>query len=108
MRAAVALAAALAVTSANAEFWTGNQLLAAMAGDHGERMMAIGYVIGAHDALDGIIACTPSSVTSGQVRDMVRRDLELAPETRHKSANLLIAATLQRTWPCRRTNGGEL
>lgn len=88
---------------AHAEFISGNKLLEMMRGNTTESGIAIGYVIGATDALTGSVACPPDNVTTGQVRDIVRKFLEANPEHRNNSADVIIGAVLQRAWPCKKT-----
>lgn len=88
---------------AHAEFISGNKLLELMRGNAGEAGIAIGYVIGATDALTGSVTCPPDSVSTGQIRDLVRKFLEANPEHRNHSADAIIGALLQRAWPCKKT-----
>ena len=94
------LAAALVCTGAHAEFKDGNKLLSEMNGSHGNQMSAIGYVVGVADALMGITFCGPSTVTAGQLHDMVKQYLEQYPADRHNSADRIINHVLKSAWPC--------
>jgi hypothetical protein len=96
----VFLAALFASTAVRAEFWSGNKLLAEMQGDAPSRMLALGYVMGVHDAHEHVNHCSPSTVNAGQVRDVVLRFLEQAPEVRHRTADVIIREILRATWPC--------
>lgn len=89
---------------AHAEFIDGNKLLEMMRGNNTESGIAIGYVIGATDALTGSVTCPPDSVSAGQVRDIIRKFLEANPEHRNNSADVIIGAVLQRAWPRRKTS----
>jgi hypothetical protein len=91
-----------AVTSAHAEFLTGNDLLAKLSDktDTVPYSMALGYVSGVHDAGRSVAHCSPSTVTVGQVGDMTRLFLERTPTTREKSADVLVLAMLKAVWPC--------
>lgn len=100
MRAAV-LAIALGATAAHAEFLDGNALLQRIQSTNAtDSAIAVGYVIGVHDATRGSKHCSPDGISSGQVRDMVLRSLLAVPEKRHLTADLIIAATLGVEWPC--------
>lgn len=94
------IAALLACSSAHAQFYTGNDLLSRITDDSSSQYHALGFVMGVHDALDGIVFCTSATVTAGQVRDVIKISLERDPANRHKPANTLIANTLQAVWPC--------
>lgn len=96
----IIIAAMLACGSAHAEFYSGNDLLARLTGDSSAQYHALGFVMGVHDALDSIVFCTSTTVTAGQVRDLVRLSLERDPANRHKPAATLIVNTLQAVWPC--------
>lgn len=67
----------------------------------------VGYISGAYDMTrlyqaDGAdrIICPPKGVTNGQVRDVVLRDLELSPATRHEPAAVLVIRALKKAFPC--------
>ena len=94
------LIAVLASASAHAEFKDGNKLLSEMNSSHGNQMNAIGYVTGVADTLSGVTYCGPSTITAGQVYDMVKQYLEAAPSMRHFSADSLINRVLSNAWPC--------
>ena len=96
--------------SAHAEFYTGNDLLQRMNSDVlAERSAAIGYVMGVADSGHGINYCPPESVTSGQLRDMVRNYLTNTPAVRHLAADSLVTHVIKSQWPCAaRTPGRQL
>lgn len=81
-----------------AAFISGNDLLERMNGQSAST--AIGYVMGVHDADDGIHFCTPARVTAGQMYDLVKIELEKMPALRHHPANLLVGAIFKKQWPC--------
>ena len=87
---------------AQAGFWTGNNLLTRMNGDQMDRTIALGYVMGISDALEGILHCSSSGVTSGQTRDIVKQYLEANPSIRDKSAETLASKALQDAFPCKK------
>jgi hypothetical protein len=93
-------------TMASAEFISGNELLSNLKGDTDERMFAIGYIAGVADFLDGMTVCSPTGVTLGQIRDLIRDYLEKNPDKRHYSADSLIRNKLERMWPCQQRGKG--
>jgi hypothetical protein len=64
--------------------------------------VAFGYVIGVHDALFGVVICSPSNGTRGQIVDIVFQYLQENPQLRHKNADELISQALVRFYPCKR------
>ena len=95
------LALALICGNAQADFYSGNELLQKMDSEsHGERMLAIGYVMGVFDVGQSVLHCSPTNVTSGQVRDMTAAYLRGYPAKRHRGAEALINEVLAATWPC--------
>jgi len=87
---------------AHAGFWTGNALLTKMNGDLTDRMMALGYVMGVSDSLEGIIHCSGQNVTNGQTRDVVKAYLEKNPQIRDMAAETLASKALQDAFPCKK------
>lgn len=95
------LALALICGNAQAEFYTGNDLLQRIDSEsHGEKMLALGYVIGVFDVGQSVLHCSPSNVTAGQVRDMAASYLRSFPAKRNKTAESLINEVLAAAWPC--------
>lgn len=97
--------------SAQAEFLTGNNLLAKMnSSDYMDQSQAIGYVQGVFDASKNIFHCAPSSagITTGQVHDMVKSYLQETPSKRHFSADSLIVPLLKAVWPCPKSSRSSL
>ena len=64
--------------------------------------ISFGYVIGVHDALDGVVVCTPENTTKRQVIDIVFNYLRDNPQLRHKAADGLISQALVKFYPCKR------
>ena len=96
------LSVAFVATTASAQsYWTGNDLTRHL-GDTGvTRGAAIGYVTGVADVLGyAEIVCTPSSVTTGQMADMVHEALKRSPEIRHLGAHQIVTHTLKTAFPC--------
>jgi hypothetical protein len=92
---------------AQAEFFSGNDLLNKMNGDAYERMQAIGFVQGVFDVYVSVTFCPPSNVTAGQIRDMIKNYLTNSPATRHKTAESLINEALKGVWPCQNNRGNN-
>lgn len=99
------LAAALMCGAAHAEFYTGNDLLAKLNGDFGDKMVGMGYVMGVFDVARGVEHCPPDNITAGQVRDMVKNHLEATPSTRHFVADVQVRYVLKSAWPCKKGTG---
>lgn len=97
----------MAGTAHAAVFWDGNRLYSKMRGDPMDQMLALGYVMGVSDAADTISACTPSNVTAGQTMDVVKQYLEQYPAVRHLSADIIVARSLERLWPCETKKKGN-
>ena len=98
------LAIVLSIVSctAQAEFFTGNMLLEQLTStSEVQRNFGLGFVIGVHDAHEKVTHCSPDSVTTGQVRDVVLQALLKVPEHRHQNAERLVWQILQITWPCK-------
>ena len=107
MKRAIFILAALLCGSAHAQFRTGNQLLADMQEPFGYKSgVAMGYVMGATEAGNGVFFCLPATVTAGQVNDMVRNRLTNTPSIRHFTADIIIHTVLEAVWPCAKKGGG--
>ena len=104
------LAAVVAVAPAAAgeedAFLSGNNLHSYCSSYVSEqRGICKGYILGVADALVGQKlgpwqACFPPTVTSQQVRDVVKRWLDRYPEKRHFNAKGLVAQALSEVFPC--------
>jgi hypothetical protein len=101
------LIAVLPVSSAEADFQTGNQLLAAC--NQRPRQECLGYVEAIADVLLalqlggdllGWRACMPQTLTSNQAADVVLKHLRDHPEQRHLGAAGLAAQALADGFPC--------
>lgn len=96
-------AALLLATAAHAEFYTGNELLTRMNNKENsivDNMLSLGYVAGVHDTNNGARFCTPVTVQSGQVRDVVHKWLLANPEWRDYSGDMVVTFALSSAWPC--------
>lgn len=86
-----------------AEFYSGNELYQRLQSESLiEKSVALGFVAGVADTMEGILVCAPDFATVGQARDVVLRHLVLNPQSRHKTAAALAVDALRAAWPCRR------
>ena len=93
---------------AHAGFLSGNKLYENMISDQTfERLYALGYITGVHDALEQSNHCSPGNVTAGQVRDVVRRYMDQNPEFRNFDADILIRVALSNAWPCAKNKSSK-
>lgn len=90
---------------AQAEFKDGNRLLSEMRGSNLEQMIALGYVTGVADALNGVSICPPPNVTAGQMNDMVLQYLDNFPRMRSFTGDTIIHRVLSTAWPCKKGGG---
>ena len=61
----------------------------------------VGYVVGIHDALDGILFCSPNvNLNKMQVVDIVYNYLRDNPQVRQKEGNIVVSAALKQAFPC--------
>lgn len=105
MKKAIIIAALLCGT-AHAEFKNGNKLYSEMTGNVSDELIAIGYVMGVADAYHGVLHCAPSTVTAGQITDMVKQHFVVNPATRHITADAIIGHVLGKQWPCPKKGSG--
>lgn len=102
MKTLIALTA-LVCGTANAEFFTGTELLRRLNSEEAyERGSAIGYIAGAHDTQRWVVHCTPDEVNLGQVVKKVKKHLEEAANARHHNADVHVAYALKTAWPCKK------
>jgi hypothetical protein len=87
---------------ARAEFLTGNDLFMKLTGDLGDRMYALGYVVGIYDVNVHVTICprVESTITAGQVKDIALQHLTNNPGQRHRNAESLVRESLAKVWPC--------
>lgn len=119
-RALVALCLGAAV---NAHAYTGNELQKQLDAPPPQSTEAMAYVLGVMAGMtfgmtvataslrqqpselmiDAVVGyCIPSSVTVGQMTDVVRKYLASHPESRHEFAPLLMRRAFIQSFPCRR------
>ncbi len=102
------IAVLVAAPAARAEFLSGNQLLTHMNSSQvAEQAVALGYVMGVHDADRGVTHCSPLEATNGQINDMVRKFLMNNPQVRHTAADAIVSHVLKAQWPCRNSGGSS-
>ena len=98
------LAASLIFVSsmASAAYYSGNDLYNKLnSKDTADRIMALGYIAGVHDVIEGTAVCTPQGVTLGQLGDIVLRKLLAVPEQRHHAADMIVFVALSESFPCK-------
>ena len=108
MKKLILVLALVAGTAQAGTFWDGNKLLSKLRGETMEQMQALGYIMGAADAMDSVVVCAPLNATAGQMQDMVKNYLENYPAVRHLAADSLISVVLGRVWPCDKKKGQSL
>ena len=83
------------------EWVTGNQLVISLKSEiDREKHLALGYIMGVHDAQETVTSCTPPGVTAVQVAAMVIKYSETNPQDMHHSADRVISHILAATFPC--------
>ena len=102
MKLKLILTAALLTVSlsSHANYLTGNDLLSKIRESEGTQLIAIGYIMGVSDAMNGKTHCAPPKVTAGQMLEIVNNFLVSSPELRDNSADLIITKLLTKVWPC--------
>ena len=99
----VLIPAALAIASLSAcsQVFTGADLLERLSAKPPSQV-AVGYIAGVVDAIEGILFCAPEGITVGQTAGLIYSVLESSPQARNLPAAAVIAAVLSRQWPCER------
>lgn len=104
----ILLVASLLCTGAQAQFFTGNDLLTRLNSDSNiDKSIATGFIMGVYDATHSAIHCPPENVTVGQVKDMVIKNLHKGAEARHLAAEAFVTYTLNAAWPCPKKSKGR-
>jgi hypothetical protein len=110
---ALLIASVLLITSFSSQAITGNTLYKEyqeyIKGSNGvvgvnelDAGSYMGYVNGALDILDSLnLVCVESSVTNGQIYDVIGKYLENNPATRNKYAESLVYLALAEAFPCK-------
>lgn len=104
MKALIACVAFVATSASAQSFFNGNKLLGMMDGSPTEIAIAMGYIAGVADlASTNNQACFGNGgVSIGQLRDLVKRYLEAAPEVRHYDADILVSVVYAKHFPCKK------
>lgn len=106
MRLTLAFCAALASSSALANFHDGNKILEYCRGSGAlNEAFCYGLIAGLSDGLTTShmsTICTPNSVTLQQVRDIIVQHVTINPATRHQASSVLAYIALSTAFPCRR------
>ena len=108
MKKLILVLALVAGTAQAGTFWDGNKLLSKLNGSIFEQGQALGYIMGAADAMDTVVVCAPLNATAGQMQDMVKNYLDNYPAVRHLAADSIISVVLGRVWPCDKKKGQSL
>jgi hypothetical protein len=94
----------LCALPAHAEFLSGADLFALMNGDDAQKVQALNYIKGAHDAGQTIAHCAPP-LSDAQLLGMVGYVLVHGPERSEWSADRYVSAALAMAFPCRARSG---
>ncbi len=68
--------------------------------NHPDYGLYLGYVIGAVDAMDGILFCAPASVTYKQAAMMLAQHLEKNPSQWDMPGAFILGDTMKQVFPC--------
>lgn len=101
--AAMLCALSLSTASSSTVYETGNHLLRDLEDMNQTGFgptYALGYIVGAADAYSGGSLCIPTSVTKGQLNDIVHAFLKQEPGIRHLPADVLVLLALGSHWAC--------
>lgn len=106
----ILIATVLALSSAAAFAYTGNELLSDLTDDSPtRRLQGLRYLVGMFDAMDASelmakdksgLVCLPAGTTRGQLRDMVLQTLRAKPEIRHDDAVVLVYGVMLSRFAC--------
>lgn len=93
---------------ASAEFTSGNDLYKDLRSDKlVDNIYALGYIAGVADAGQSGSHCIPTSVSLGQLQDMVIDYLRKNAEIRNLSGDVLVGLMLLERWPCKEKKRGK-
>lgn len=109
------LAIALAVPCvSHAEYWTGYSLKEMIDAsdrsdngnptnaDHLNHFRLFGFVVGVHDAVEGLTICVPAETKVGQLVAVVKKYYRNNPEKWNMSAAALVEQALSKAFPCKK------
>ncbi len=69
--------------------------------DTHDAMVCLSYVAGVHDAMRGVLFCTPDAFDNGQAADLIKRYLKEHPERGGESASRVVSDALVKAYPCK-------
>mgnify|MGYP003583309032 CR=1 FL=1 len=72
------------------------------AGDSYNSAKFAGYVLGAHDTLEGMLVCIPANAKAGQLMAVVGKYLRENPDQWDKAGFLLVGKALSSAFPCQK------
>lgn len=102
-------------TQAHADIWDGVRLKSfieaderfsinsPIAGDEYQSGILFGYVVGVHDALNGVLFCTPRDISIGEMADVVKNYLKNNPRELNKNASEIVRIAFTKTYPCKKS-----
>ncbi len=70
--------------------------------DYQKAGMLAGFVVGVHDAVEGILVCAPNEVKVGQIVGMVKKYVRENPDKWNQPASTLVIGALSSAFPCKR------
>ena len=109
-----ALVGVLVISTANAEFFSGNQLFTDCNGERpDEEAGCSGYIMGAMDTIISLQrgkllddrfqnVCLPEGVTAGQLVSIVKKYLTENPAERHFAASRIVVIGIRKAFPCKK------
>jgi hypothetical protein len=90
------------VPNQGGNFYDGNRLFQLCTSSvASEQAVCLGYVIAVADT-SRTRNCSPSTIKSGQLRDVVIQFLSSNPAHRHEDADTLVELAIHNAWPCQR------
>lgn len=61
-----------------------------------------GFIVGVHDAVEGILVCAPNQVKVGQIVGVVKKHIRENPDKWNQPASTLVINALSSAFPCKR------
>lgn len=97
----ITLIAALITNTAQAQYFTGSELLSRLnSSDAYMRGSAMGYIASVHDVNREVLRCFPKEVQLGKLRDEVKAHLESTPEIHYLPADLFVTHVITNMSRC--------
>jgi hypothetical protein len=92
----------------SAEFHSGNDLYRDLLSSKvTDNLYALGYIAGVADAGQNGSHCIPTTVSLGQLQDMVIEYMKKNADIRNLSADVLVGLMLLERWPCKNKQRGK-